>query len=218
MKSNLYFIFAKDNTTEFLSIFKKKFTEKLYTIEPSENSVKNCLEFIKSIPDDSIIIYLGHGCSSGLYTPESKDFKRNVFIDSSNVNDLFKNKDIIFLSCRSSEFIDKVTTSKKIIGFGNILSSIEEVNIEAENSTGIYRNLSKQDIDLFNQNYCKAIIMSLEKIQNGIYCFKDCSMLIEYYINKNINKILLDKSVKNRVEIAKLLFEFRNEMIFKVNK
>lgn len=46
MKRNLYFIFAHDKSTEFLFVFKDKFTERFYTIIPSEISVEKCLEFM----------------------------------------------------------------------------------------------------------------------------------------------------------------------------
>ena len=99
-----------------------------------------------------------------------------------------------------------------MIGFGNILSSSKEVTLEAEMVTGIFRDLSEQDIEYFNHSYCYAVICALKKYQSGLYMSTDLPKLIEFFINQKINETLLNKETQNRVEIAKLLFEFRNEM------
>lgn len=215
--SKLYFIHALDKTTSFLTVFREHFGESFYTIEPNETSVKNSIEYIQEIPENSIVVFLGHGHSTGLYTPEASSFEKYIFIDKFNVNELFINKKVILLSCRSSEFVTKINLANQIIGFGNILSSTDELMVEADLETGVYRNLSEDDINFFNSAYCFAIINALKNYKKGSYNFKQLPNLIEFYINQKINEILLKKDIKNRVEIARLLFEFRNEMLFLKN-
>lgn len=209
--SDLYFIHALDETTSFLSIFQDNFSDNFFVIEPNQASVERSIEYLQGVPENSIIIFLGHGDSAGLHTPESSSFRKNTFIDKVNCNELFINKKALLLSCRSREFIGKIHSAQQIIGFGNILSSPQEVRTEAELETGNYRNLSKEDIDFFNSSYCYAIIQALYNYKKG-YRFNQLPILIEFYINQKINKILLNKAIENRVEIARLLFEFRNEM------
>lgn len=212
--SELYFIHALDETTSFLGIFQKKFQENFFVIEPNKESVANSIKYLQQIPENSIVVFLGHGYSKGLYTPESNIFEKYIFIDKSNGNELFVNKKVILLSCRSSEFISQLNSVERIIGFGNILSSPEELAIEADLETGRYRNLSEDDINFFNTSYCFAIIDTLSAYKKGMYDFDKLPLLIEFYINQKINEILLNKDKVNRIEIAKLLFEFRNEMLF----
>lgn len=215
--SKLFFLFALDDSTSFLSVFQKEFQEDFFVIEPNKESVDNSLKFLQSVPENSIVVFLGHGHSTGLNTPESNVFEKYTFIDKSNGNELFVNKKVILLSCRSSEFISKITLAEEIIGFGNILSSPEEMRIEADLETGHFRDLSKDDINYFNNSYCSAIINALNNFKKNSYSFNQLPILIEFYINQKINETLLDKSTKNRVELAKLLFEFRNEMLYNKN-
>lgn len=212
--SKLFFLFALDDSTSFLSVFQKEFQEDFFVIEPNKESVDNSIKFLQKIPENSTVVFLGHGHSTGLYTPESNIFKKYTFVDESIGNDLFVNKKVILLSCRSSEFISRIISAEETIGFGNILSSPEELRIEAELETGHYRNLSKDDIHYFNISYCFAIIKALLNYKTGLYHFKHIPILIEFYLNQKINETLLRKSTVNRVEIAKLLFEFRNEILY----
>src|SRR5690606_7093609 len=105
----------------------------------------------------------------------------------------------------------------EFIGFGNIISSKDEVKIDAENNNNIFRILKQDDIDVFNSMYCNAVIRSLLLFKNDTIMFNNIPQYIEYYINKDINKILRQKDKKNRIKVARLLFEFRNEMIYKSN-
>ncbi|MDV3898834.1 hypothetical protein CMU05_14760 [Elizabethkingia anophelis] len=212
--NELYFIHALDETTSFLRIFQKYFQDNFFIIEPNKDSVESSIKYLKEIPKNSTVVFLGHGHSFGLYSPESSTFEKCTFVDTSNVNGLFVNKKVILLSCRSREFISKITSAEQMIGFGNILSSPEELIIEADLETGHYRNLSNDNIHFFNSSYCDAIIKALDKYKKGRYRFDHLPILIEFYINQKINETLLNKTIENRVEIARLLFEFRNEILF----
>lgn len=213
--SKLYIIHALDETTSFLNIFNHYFNDSYYVIEPNSASVEASIKYLEKIPEGSFIVFLGHGDSNGLHTPESDNFRKYSFINKSNANKLFENRKILLLSCRSNEFIVNISSSNCVIGFGNIISSKYEANIEAEVETGYYRNLTEKDISFFNTSYCSAIINALQYHINGKYCFFQIPLLIEFCMNQKINEILLDKKINNRVEIATLLFEFRNEMVFK---
>tara|TARA_R110002072_G_scaffold287464_3_gene453105 strand:- start:8620 stop:9264 length:645 start_codon:yes stop_codon:yes gene_type:complete len=212
--SSIHIIHALDDTTEFLSVFKNYFNDNFFVIEPNVDSVNESISFLEQVPEEDLIVFLGHGHSTGLYAPESESFEKEIFIDINLANKVFKNKKVILLTCNSNQFIKKIINFRYIVGFGNILSSIQEVNAEAEVSTGIYRNLSNQDIEYFNHSYCSAVVLAIKKYQSGLYNFTELPKLIEFFINQRINKTLLKKETKNRVEIAKLLFEFRNEMDF----
>lgn len=215
--NELYFIHALDKTTSFLSVFTEHFKENFFTIKPDKDSVENSIKYIQETPENSVVVFLGHGHSTGLYTPESEKFSKEIFINSEIGNRIFNTKKVLLLSCNSNQYIRRLNSFKFIIGFGNILSSMNEVSTEAEIETGVYRDLSENDIHFFNSSYCYAIINALQNYNRGTYQFNELPTLIEFYINQKINEILLNKEVKNRVEIARLLFEFRNEMVLLKN-
>ncbi len=100
-----------------------------------------------------------------------------------------------------------------MIGFGNILSSMEELSIEAENATGIYRNLNEKDFENFNSSYINAIICSINLFLSNKINFEQIYQYIEFFINKDILSVLKNKEKDNRLEVSKLLFEFKNEMV-----
>jgi hypothetical protein len=210
--SDLYIIHALDETTTFLTVFQEHFEKNYYSFQPDENVQNQVTELLESSLPGSLIVFLGHGHSTGLYSPESSEFPKEIFINAELGNRLFDGKQVILLSCNSSQFIDRLDTFQVIVGFGNILSSIEEVNTEAENVTGVYRKLSRADIDLFNKTYCEAIIQAIKLLGTEKYSFNDLPTIIEFQVNKRINDLLFNKGLSNRTEIAKLLFEFRDEM------
>lgn len=212
--SSIHIIHALDSTTGFLSVFKKYFNNHYFTIEPTIESLNESLSFFERLPEECVVVFLGHGHSTGLYSPQSDLFKKELFINVEKANKFFNKRIVILLTCNSNQFIEKITNYKYIIGFGNILSSMQEVISEGDVSTGIFRNLSKEDLEFFNDSYCYALVKALKKFELGLYNYGDIPKLIEYFINQSIIETLLKKEICNRVEIAKLLYEFRNEMKF----
>ncbi|UPQ77081.1 hypothetical protein [Chryseobacterium nepalense] len=213
---DFYIIHALDETTSFLEVFKSEFPQNYHVFLPAEISKKEILELLKSIPDNSLILFLGHGHSTGLYGPEGIDFPQNIFIDSESGNVLFKEKKVILLSCNSNQFVTRLNTHKEILGFGNILSSMEQLRNEVENGArDNYGTLSKEDIDYFNAIYCTAIIKAIkETIPTSIYTLKSIKKIIEFFINKELNFLLKNKQITK--EFASLLFSFRNDMVLKI--
>lgn len=206
-----YLILALDDSTRFLNIFFENFPDLCFTIEAHQDSIDSSLLFLNEIPDGSIVLFLGHGHSSGLYTPTGPSFGRQIFIDSKNAGNLFKNKHLILLCCNSNQFIDKFSGYYSVIGFGNIISSMNEIGIEAE-TTGYFRPIDIDDIEVFNSSYCRVIIEALRFHSRGLIEIKDLSLWIEFLLNKTIGELLLNKNISKRKQIARLLFDFRNEM------
>ncbi|MHC5311052.1 hypothetical protein ACYSNM_13495 [Myroides sp. LJL116] len=208
-------IHALDETTKFLSIFERDFKDNLLIFNANDDSEKEVLSRLQDLSNISTIVFLGHGHSSGLYTPEiEKIYPKKIFINKDNGDVILNNKNVILLSCNSNQFINSLTTFNEIIGFGNIISSEREISIEAD-VTGTRRNLDENDIEFFNATYCNAVIQSLLLFKKGIILFNKIPQYIEFFINKEINSILRKKDIKNSIDIARLLFEFRNEMVYK---
>lgn len=202
--NNILIIHSLDDTTKFLLPFQENFPNFYIVLENNdERSKYDITNKISLQKEDSIIIFLGHGTTLGLLAPEE-----NLFIDKGIGDSIFSNKNILLLSCKSNQFITALKTYKQAIGFGDIPSSKEEISYEDE------CKLTEDDIERFNNTYVNAIIKSLELLLAGKIIFSELPKYIEFYINKEINNILLNKSKENRRELAKLLFKFKNEMTY----
>lgn len=214
--SNIICVHPKDKTTNFLKPLGEIFESNYKVIEDNDQSHSEILSLIESYSEKSLIVFLGHGQSYGLSSSNTESFPTKIFIDVNIANKIFKKHDVLLLACRSSEFIGTIDlVYNSIIGFDNILSSITEVSNEAEFETGIYRNLQQIDIDYFNESYTDAISKSFILLLNGKIKFNHVPAYISYFLNKSINLILRKSDKENRIEVAKLLFEFRNRMIIK---
>lgn len=212
-KYDILIVHALDETTQFLLPFKEEFPEFYWEVKVDSSNIQDTLNKITQKSENSIIVFLGHGHSNGLYAPNNRD---NIIIDKDIANKIFTNKNVLLLSCNSNQFIEKLETYKQIIGFGDILSSMEEVRIRSEFEVN-KRDIDDEDIKWFNNIYIQSIIKSLKHLLKGQIEFNEVAKYIEFYINKEINKILRNKTVINRKERARLLFEFKNDMIFKCN-
>ncbi|MGQ3013461.1 MAG: hypothetical protein ACT6QS_07130 [Flavobacteriales bacterium] len=212
---NIVLIHALDDSTAFLSDFKELNPNGYIEVGPEEESISGALEQLRTVQPLSLIIFLGHGYSAGLGCLDVSTYERRTMINAEVANDIFSKHDVLLLSCKSGEFIQRLNTYNSVLGFGNILSSLAEVRVEAE-YTGRFRDLSAEDIDYFNRTYVRAIMKSLKLLIDNRILFKMVPQRISYFINKEINLLLRQKNKDNRVEIATLLFEFRNEMVYKV--
>ena len=200
MINKILIVHALDESTKFLSIFKEAFEEHYFAITSNEREeIDKVYSKIKELNDNDIFIFLGHGTSYGLLAPNSTDIK---IFDKNSANEMFESKNILLLSCKSSDFIGKLSTYKHIIGFEDIPSSMNEI-------------IAERDIKRYNECYTSSIIKALKLLFHKKITFFELAKYIEFFLNKEIISILEDKSKKNRKDLAELLFEFRNGMVFK---
>ena len=210
--SKILIVHTLDDSTEFLSVFKEAFEEYYFAIKSNkQEEIDKVHTKIKELNDDDIFIFLGHGASYGLFAPSSTDIK---IFDKNSANEMFEGKNIVLLSCKSSDFIRELSTYKRIIGFGDIPSSMKDIIAERE-TFGTQRNIDEEDIKRYNECYTNSIIKALKLLFHKKITFSKLANYIEFFLNKEIISILEDKSKENRKDLAKLLFEFENEMVFK---
>jgi hypothetical protein len=204
-------IHPNDTTTSLLAPIGELF-ESYIKIIPNDEAHANALTELSTCEDRSLIIFLGHGTGTVLYGAETEDYKRKEFISITHAENLFKFHDILLISCYSATFLDRPIEYNSAIGFGNIISSIQERNTEAELVTGHYRPISPEDIEIFNNKLVDCIKRSIQRLIAEKISFADLYNYFTYFFNQEISNILLNKSVDNRKEIAKLMFELRDEM------
>ena len=91
---------------------------------------------------------------------------------------------------------------------------MKEIIAERE-SLGTERDIYEVDIKRYNECYTNSIIKALKLLFYEKITFSQLAKYIEFFLNKEIISILEDKGKENRKDLAELLFEFRNEMVFK---
>lgn len=212
---SLLCIRPKNITTDFLDPIGNIFGHQYFIIDDNDEAHAKALSTIEALKDTSLIVFLGHGCSTSLYSANTENYLQKNFIDSSH-SKLFYKHNVLFLACRSEQFISRISDFKNIIGFGNIISSREEIVAEAD-ATGVFRELEDYEIEMFNNFYVTAVKKTFELLLSEKIQFKQVASYISFFINKSIQSVLKDKTLKNRIELAQLLFEFRNEIKYLKN-
>ncbi|WP_405247065.1 hypothetical protein [Cellulophaga sp. Asnod2-G02] len=209
-------IHASDNSTLFLNKFKEEFEPIYYSFKSDEKSILKAKSLIGDLEPKSLIVYLGHGSSSGLYEPDDTFEYIKYFLDATWANHYFDEHDIFLLSCKSSDFIKKIYKSNFSLGFGNIISSEEELK-HYNKYSDFQKVLSKDEINIFNDIYVECSIKIIKLLINEKIRFIDVPKYFRFYLNKKINRILLNKENKNRIELSRLVFELRNQIQLKYN-
>jgi cobalamin biosynthesis Co2+ chelatase CbiK len=207
---------AIDGSTGFLSPFQHNFEKYYHGFDSKKESIQTAKTKLGGLESESLIIFVGHGSSMGLYEPDDQNVYENFFLDPAWGNHYLENHDVLLLSCRSNEFIKKVHTASSLIGFGNIISSVQELEIHNEKED-IKKHLSEPDIQLFNCYFIEAVIKSIKLLITDKIKFHELAKYIDFNINKCLINVLKNKSYPNRIELAKLLFEFRDEIIYQNN-
>ncbi|WP_264552595.1 hypothetical protein [Flavobacterium sp. N2038] len=207
---------AVDNSTLFLKSFEEEFSDYYVPFDSTKESIFMAKKLLGNLDPKSLIIFLGHGSSFGLYEPDENHNYEKLFLDANWGNHFFEDHDVFLLSCRSSEYLDKIYQSNLSLGFGNIISSDDELKIH-NNKNDIKKELSIDEINLFNDIYIKISIKVVKRLINEEISFDTIPKYFKFLINQEINKVLLNKDNMNRVELSRMLFDFRNEIILKKN-
>lgn len=214
--NKILILHAQDNSTSFLSAFGNEFNDIYYSFDSNQKSVQKAKALLGDLEPKSLIIYIGHGSSNGLYEPDDSHTYEKHFLDASWGNHYFDEHDVFLLSCKSNEYINKIYKASSSIGFGNIISSKFELDHHNENNA-VKIPLEQSDIDIFNEIYVNSSIKVIKKLVNDEIYFFDAPKYLRFLINSEINKLLLDKNNSNRLHFSKLLFDFRNEFLYKKN-
>ncbi len=204
-------IFPEDKTLDFLKPLINKISKKIEVIYLRENNVDTIKERINLLPNESNIIFIGHGASHCLYGAVSNN-EKTIFINSSNIN-ILSNKNIVTVACRSSEFLfSNKETVNNLLGFGNIPSDYDEVTIERDyNDVNYLYSIEKEDLEYYILNLTRILTICIVSFisHNSI---EQLYFELRLYFNKEISKLLEEKEIKKYNELATLFIETKNEM------
>jgi len=219
MNRVVHIIHPKDETTDFL--------EHIYAdLEDTDSTKINLLRIknreehtkiftiVPEIPVGNLIVFLGHGTSTGLSGAVTSDYDYKVFISDQQLK-IFKNKEILFLTCRSNQYLRKFYKEsglKSAIGFPNMITDRDEVDFhdEPERITEITQN----DIDKYKQILTCVIKNSL----NDYIKYELNTKVLHSRIKMRLNKELIKhyKSLgknKGKTTVGQMLTDLINGLI-----
>ena len=215
MKSNkgLYIIIPIDLSTHFLFDIVSELnpvTIKLIKVEANDNSYSDTLNSISEIPDDSNIIFLGHGTSDKLYGGESESFEKKELVSIRTMR-IFKNQNVFLLACNSALLLKssyRLSNIKKAIGFGSLPTSKEEIdNDKRLSKTGI----GDEIIELYKQEIVRITSQGINYFaRNKNLDFIDLKNYLDFLLLKRINSTVLKD---NNPLLADLLYKMKKEMV-----
>jgi hypothetical protein len=139
--SRVLCIYPQDGSTRFLNRIQNHLTLALgdtfhcYKVKPNQESHDECLERLRSVKEEELVLFLGHGRSDRLYGANSNysyfpsplyegiaDYENDNFINCENL-DVFCDRKVFCLSCNSADGLGKIAIEKGarvFIGFGDI--------------------------------------------------------------------------------------------------
>ncbi len=211
----IYIVYPDDPSTAFLkpivtSLQASGVELHVIKVEASDDSYKSAFEEVNNISKSAFTMFMGHGTDDELLGGESSNFKRKPFIKKNEMG-IFKQKDVLFLSCNSEGLIKN---ARRIAGFSSSLSfgALPTSYQEVENNRKLNKlGLTNDSIDEFKEILVNSV---LEAVQYSLG--KDCSLETVYnylrlLINRKISSLVLED---NNTSLANLLFQVKQEMTY----
>ncbi len=214
--SKLWIIHPNDNTTLFLAGITNFLVEKLghnlilINIEANTDSHHKCIKELSKTSKTDFIVFLGHGSSKQLVGARGESFVEETFIDQYNLKTL-SNRNVLFLSCRSADFLKDKTYLKCAIGFGDIPTESEEIEM-LQRINNIYDNVLEETLERFKTLLCDIIKESILDVcvfnESPLFLFNR----IKLRINKQIFVTLLNRNDEQSRKLSYLLYVMKKEI------
>lgn len=221
--SHLHIIYPIDQTTDFLEeIIDHLYAEtksdiKLYRLE----TVMDHLNFIDDaeniFPDNCTIMFMGHGMSNALSGSVIGKESYGPFI-SENQLSVFKNKKVILLSCRSSQYLYKYgreCSLKAGLGFPNLITDPYEILYpdEPDRVNGILQ----PDIDAFKRILINTVKFSIEEYINDELSFYQLYKRIKLRSQRELMKFYNGNPKSGKLPLGKMIYDFNDGMFLLEN-
>lgn len=220
MKNDILIIHPQDSTTDFLQgitnfLFDKYGEQRFVFHRPGigEIEAQSCRSLIEQMPLSSFILFIGHGSSSSLMGARTHRITENILIHRDHLS-LFERKNVMFLSCRSSDFLKNRGISG--IGFGDIITDMSEVISRREHETNAYRypkgDITEEDIRKSNE-----LLVDIVKRSLNDYLIEELSLFnLHFRLKLRFNKAIFNLIGENKPShtrwVANLLLETKTEM------
>jgi hypothetical protein len=202
-------IYPPDSTINFLEPILTKISPnifKLYREDSSEKSFGTLTKF----PNINVIIFLGHGNDVNLFGVDQNGIQE-AQLHKNDAKEKFKNKKIICLSCKSSEYLSYIKEEFEVaIGFGNIITDKKE----AINNVGDYVKYNYNDfkcIEIFRDRLVVLFANTMNDAFHYNLSFIQLFNLLRLRINKSICNSSLSSDKEERLA-GELMFDLKKEM------
>lgn len=221
-----------DKTTLFLKRVANFLGESKYVnshyfqVKCSDRSHLECLQRVNSLPDEALIVFMGHGRSDALIGSKSDDYGLGLisdeavsafpekyyykerFIENDTLK-YFAKKRFLSLSCNSNGKIGKMAIQNGVsgfIGFGDLPSSIDE--LEDIISNDILARVSKERVIGILKGYLVFVLkMTIETMIIHGYNFSDIPRLVRMIVNKLVIKEVSNKRKHLEKEVILLVLQ-----------
>jgi hypothetical protein len=202
----LFFIYPKDETTEFLEPIylaaKSSLGEgNVCLISFEKNTYEENFNLVKDLPKDSNIIFLGHGRDNRLYGLYDESY--TPFVESNKMW-VFDEKNLFALACESTHLLTYCfhrTNISHSIGFDRLPTSIEEVDLIKKIK---HLKISDDDIEEFKNIIVETVSLSIIKFYSEKSCFSGIYKHLRLLLNKKMNDAVLVNKNRN---LAELIFQ-----------
>lgn len=237
--TKILIIHPEDSSTKFLDRIKnhlicnQKEVIHHFNIKPSDYSKSKCIETIQQYPENSFIIFLGHGKSNSLYGSKGKYYENKdavskdaiienphlYYYDESFINEtniqIFKNKNIFCLACNSNEKIGNLAIeygANTFLGFGDIPTSVSEFKEK-------YKSVSNDLVRYMKSEINYIIKKSLYIGIRDNLSFEELNNYITFITNQRISDILINhKKNADRYKLTDNLYLFKSQIKIFGNK
>lgn len=212
-------IHPKDETTDFLEeissyLIKNVNVEiSILRLSTKEDHL-SFFETVHTFDENELILFLGHGTSTGLSGCSTNQYEQTEFITEKQLK-VFENRNLILLSCRSNQYLNsyfKDCKLKSAIGFPNLITDFEEV-IHHDDPTRL-EGITLDDIEEF-----KIILVEIVKYTLEDYCKSELSIFqifnrLKIRINKKII-LLYQKNITNdKTAVGKMLQDVVSDLSY----
>lgn len=211
-----YLIYPNDPTTYFMNpIIKslKSYIENgsliLISCEANLNSYKDSIEKIREIPENSIVIFIGHSTNSILYGGQSINFEKKPLLELSQMS-IFKNIELFLISCFSEKLLKSSRGQRnysKCLGFGLLPSELQEV---VAHSAMRRLELNQTDINIFRFHLADIFCSVLNYMISNNSSLDMAYNYFKIITHKKTNDLILNE--KND-KVAELFFYVSQEAI-----
>lgn len=219
MKNDILLIYPQDETTDFLQgipdfLFERHGKERFVYLRLGFNIKEHqeCISLIERCTENSLVIFLGHGRSDGLLG--AMDYERFDFITQTNLY-VFKRKQVLLLSCRSSELLQNQEIEG--IGFGHLLSSPSELNEDGLQRTYHYLYSQHGVPDSKAITKCNDLLVRIVRASLHDYIvqnltFKALHLNLKLRLNRAIVKLIRENDPTSVRNVVNLLLKAKTEM------
>jgi hypothetical protein len=217
----VYFVYPQDETTTFLLEIPNRISDgvgkakiKFINVIADDASYSSCLEEITSLPDESIVVFMGHGQADRLWGAESDSYEKKPLISKSQ-SKVFSGKYLFCLSCYSNEFLRGTFSFSRVInsvGFGGLPTEMTEVkNSKKLTEMGVNESVIKKYKGILVDLVTDSFLLSFQRKLN----FGELSIMFMLLLNKRISTLILEnkKNSDNRI-LSDLLFQMKMEIIY----